>query len=105
MYVAIRGLPRGNHGNHTIANVCTLIQEVAIQEKKLYSIASTFGSVFCEILSINFVFVSLHSGLAGGEENGRRGYQLTFAIAYIRVRYDVMITSSVGERFSAGFGV
>ena len=103
MYVAIRGLPRGNHGNHTVANVCTLIQEVAIQEKKLYSIALNFGSVFREILSINFV--SRHSGLAGGEENGRRGYQLTFAIAYIRVRYDVMVTSSVGEHFSAGFGV
>ena len=31
-------------------------------------------------------------GLAGGEENGRRGYQMTFAIAYIRVSYDVVMT-------------
>jgi alkyldihydroxyacetonephosphate synthase len=50
---------------------CTLLlegtsQEVAMQERKLYDIASRYG------------------GLAGGEENGRRGYQMTFAIAYIR---------------------
>lgn len=26
------------------------------------------------------------SGLSGGEENGRRGYMMTFVIAYIRVK-------------------
>jgi alkyldihydroxyacetonephosphate synthase len=50
---------------------CTLLmegtaEEVAIQERMLYDIASKFG------------------GLAGGEENGRRGYRMTFAIAYVR---------------------
>jgi len=41
-------------------------QDVPIQEKKVYSIATKFG------------------GLAGGEENGKRGYFLTYMIAYIR---------------------
>ena len=30
-------------------------------------------------------YVNLLRGIAGGEENGRRGYLLTFSIAYIRV--------------------
>ena len=42
-------------------------QEVAIQEKKL-----------------NAIGVSL-KGIPAGEHNGKRGYQLTFVIAYIRV--------------------
>lgn len=41
-------------------------EEVSSQEKKIYDIAAKFG------------------GLAGGEDNGRRGYMMTFAIAYIR---------------------
>ncbi|XP_011313795.1 alkyldihydroxyacetonephosphate synthase [Fopius arisanus] len=41
-------------------------QEVANQEKKIYSIAKEFG------------------GLAAGDTNGERGYILTFVIAYIR---------------------
>ncbi len=28
-----------------------------------------------------------HGGIPGGENNGKRGYQLTFVIAYIRVRF------------------
>ena len=31
------------------------------------------------------------SGLSGGEENGRRGYMMTFVIAYIRVRKEKMM--------------
>jgi len=42
-------------------------QEVAIQEKKL-----------------NAIGVSL-KGIPAGEHNGKRGYQLTFVIVYIRV--------------------
>ncbi len=50
---------------------CTLVfegsaDEVAAQEQMVYSIARR------------------HGGLKGGAENGRRGYQLTFGIAYIR---------------------
>ena len=41
-------------------------QEVAAQEARLYNICKAFG------------------GLPAGEENGRYGYRLTFAIAYIR---------------------
>ncbi|XP_071788558.1 alkyldihydroxyacetonephosphate synthase, peroxisomal-like [Asterias amurensis] len=41
-------------------------EDVASQEKKVYTIASQFG------------------GLAGGEDNGQRGYNLTYAIAYLR---------------------
>lgn len=41
-------------------------QEVDMQEKRVYEIAAKFG------------------GLAAGEENGLRGYMLTFVIAYIR---------------------
>lgn len=41
-------------------------QDVPIHEKKVYAIATKFG------------------GLAGGEENGKRGYFLTYMIAYIR---------------------
>jgi len=42
------------------------LSEVEQQEKRLYAIASKFG------------------GVKGGEENGRRGYFLTYMIAYIR---------------------
>jgi alkyldihydroxyacetonephosphate synthase len=50
---------------------CTLLfegtrAEVAAQERAIYRLAAA------------------HGGLAGGAENGRRGYALTFAIAYIR---------------------
>ena len=50
---------------------CTLLfegsaAEVAAQEKAVYALASR------------------HGGAKGGAENGRRGYALTFAIAYIR---------------------
>ena len=41
-------------------------EEVSFQEKGLYGLARNYGA------------------LAGGAENGRRGYRLTFAIAYIR---------------------
>jgi alkyldihydroxyacetonephosphate synthase len=50
---------------------CTLVfegsrQEVAHQQRALYAIAAR------------------HGGMKAGGENGRRGYQLTFSIAYIR---------------------
>ncbi len=50
---------------------CTLVfegtrDEVRAQEKQTYAIAKR------------------HGGIAGGSENGKRGYQLTFAIAYLR---------------------
>jgi len=50
---------------------CTFVfegnsEEVRIQEKSVYSIASRYG------------------GMKAGSENGERGYQLTFGIAYIR---------------------
>ncbi|MCH2170816.1 FAD-binding oxidoreductase [Myxococcota bacterium] len=50
---------------------CTLVfegtaDEVRLQEKRLYAIAKR------------------HRGMKGGAANGERGYQLTFAIAYIR---------------------
>ncbi|XP_074653203.1 alkyldihydroxyacetonephosphate synthase, peroxisomal-like [Tubulanus polymorphus] len=41
-------------------------EEVQAQEKRVYEIAANFG------------------GLPGGEDNGMRGYMLTFVIAYIR---------------------
>lgn len=41
-------------------------EEVSTQEKRVYSIAMDYG------------------GLAAGEENGQRGYNLTYAIAYLR---------------------
>ncbi|XP_071505794.1 alkyldihydroxyacetonephosphate synthase, peroxisomal-like [Diadema antillarum] len=41
-------------------------EEVAAQEKRVYAIAANFG------------------GLASGEDNGQRGYMMTYAIAYIR---------------------
>jgi alkyldihydroxyacetonephosphate synthase len=40
--------------------------EVAYQEKHIYELAKKYG------------------GIAGGETNGKRGYMLTYAIAYIR---------------------
>jgi alkyldihydroxyacetonephosphate synthase len=50
---------------------CTLVfegtrTEVARQQRELYRIAARFG------------------GMKAGSENGRRGYQLTYSIAYIR---------------------
>ncbi len=41
-------------------------EDVKRQEKQVYSLAKSFG------------------GMKAGEENGKRGYQLTFGIAYIR---------------------
>lgn len=51
--------------------VCTIVfegsrREVAEQQRAVYSIASR------------------HHGMKAGKENGRRGYQLTYSIAYIR---------------------
>ena len=37
------------------------------------------------LLLMTFFLLYTNSGIPGGEENGRRGYQLTFVIAYIRV--------------------
>ena len=61
-----------------IAKICvaTIVmegspQEVAIQEKKLNAIGIQF------------------QGIPAGEHNGKRGYQLTFVIAYIRVFYSL----------------
>lgn len=54
-------------------------EEVAQQAKRLYNVASEF------------------EGVVGGEENGRYGYRLTFAIAYLRdlgMEYGV-----IGESF------
>jgi alkyldihydroxyacetonephosphate synthase len=50
---------------------CTIVfegskEEVSAQQKRTYALARK------------------HGGLAGGASNGRRGYQLTFGIAYIR---------------------
>jgi alkyldihydroxyacetonephosphate synthase len=58
---------------------CTLVfegsaDEVADQERMLYRIAKA------------------HGGMKAGEENGRRGYQLTYGIAYIR---DFVMTQHV----------
>ncbi|VDK59849.1 unnamed protein product [Gongylonema pulchrum] len=53
--------------------------EVAAQEAKLNAIAAKFG------------------GLSGGEKNGKYGYRLTFAIAYLR---DLGLEFSImGESF------
>jgi alkyldihydroxyacetonephosphate synthase len=63
---------------------CTLLfegsaDEVAAQERSVYRLAAR------------------HGGMKAGAENGRRGYQLTFAIAYIR---DFMMRHWViGESF------
>jgi len=55
-------------------------EEVKQQEKKVYEIAGSFG------------------GLPGGEENGMRGYMLTFVIAYIRdIGFDYYVVSESFE--------
>ena len=60
---------RGFEAERMVA--CTLLvegsrDEVAAQERSVYALASA------------------HGGMKAGAENGERGYQLTFAIAYIR---------------------
>ena len=47
----------------------------------------------------------LISGLAGGEDNGRRGYMMTFAIAYIRVSNDIIVTSLLWVHTGTGSGI
>jgi alkyldihydroxyacetonephosphate synthase len=42
-------------------------EAVKLQEQQVYDVAKK------------------HGGIPGGEENGKRGYMLTFVIAYIRV--------------------
>ncbi len=58
---------------------CTLLfegsaEEVAAQQRRVYRLAKQ------------------HGGMKGGSENGERGYQLTFSIAYIR---DFMLTHHI----------
>lgn len=67
-------IDRLNELDHTKICVATMIlegslQEVAIQEEKLEAIGVFF------------------QGIPAGEQNGKRGYQLTFVNAYIRVSY------------------
>ncbi|GAB6029196.1 hypothetical protein CHUAL_004969 [Chamberlinius hualienensis] len=53
-------------------------KDVEIQEKRIFEIAQRFG------------------GFSAGEENGRRGYMLTYVIAYIRdlaLRYSIVAES------------
>jgi hypothetical protein len=57
------------------------VKEVAIQEEKLNSIG-----------------IQYH-GIPAGENNGKRGYQLTFVIAYIRVRIFVLVLSLLRSKF------
>ena len=33
-----------------------------------------------------YLVIIMYRGIPGGEENGKKGYMLTFVIAYIRVR-------------------
>jgi len=37
------------------------------------------------VIVVVVVVVTVHRGMPGGEENGQRGYMLTFVIAYLRV--------------------
>jgi alkyldihydroxyacetonephosphate synthase len=60
---------KGFEANRMVA--CTLLfegteAEVSVQERGVYALASK------------------HAGMKAGPENGQRGYELTFAIAYIR---------------------
>ena len=59
------------------ANICYegSGQEVELQERTLNSIAEAF------------------KGVAGGEESGKYGYMLTFAIAYLRVIFYHLVVS------------
>ena len=38
-----------------------------------------------------YLVIIMYRGIPGGEENGKKGYMLTFVIAYIRVRTRVVI--------------
>ena len=42
------------------------------------------------------MFVYANRGIPGGEENGERGYMLTFAIAYLRVCFASILLSDSG---------
>ena len=56
-------------------------KEVAVQEEKLTGIGLEF------------------QGIPAGEHNGKRGYQLTFVIAYIRVRLSIYCGSELSWLF------
>lgn len=61
---------------------------MAIQEKRIYELAAKFGYIILRTIATNvyyLIFLVSFRGIPGGEENGRRGYLLTFAIAYMRV--------------------
>ena len=65
-------------------------EEVINQENRVYAIAKQFGYLinllkYCiKTIIIKLMEFNYLSGLAGGEENGEKGYMLTFAIAYLR---------------------
>ena len=39
----------------------------------------------CEYFMLPYLVIIMCRGIPGGEENGKKGYMLTFVIAYIRV--------------------
>ena len=59
-----------------------ILQEVSTQEQRLYSIAAKYGYGY---LYNSITIIIFNRGIPGGEENGKKGYMLTFVIAYIRV--------------------
>ncbi len=53
----------------------------------IFSFTSQWPVLCCVI-----VCVCVFRGLAAGEDNGQRGYMLTFVIAYLRVCYEAPYT-------------
>ena len=49
------------------------------------------GIIYIINIILPYLVIIMCRGIPGGEENGKKGYMLTFVIAYIRVRMRVII--------------
>ena len=58
----------------------------------VYDLAYKYGYELSPLCAVLYYFIHIIiincRGIPGGEENGRRGYAMTFVIAYVRVSID-----------------
>ena len=82
---------------------------MSTQEQRLYDIASKYGYSVCVCVCVRvwscanacyipYLVIIMDRGIPGGEENGKKGYMLTFVIAYIRVSVCVCVCVCVCVR-------
>ena len=63
-----------------------------IHKSSVYmTLLPNMGIIYIINIILPYLVIIMCRGIPGGEENGKKGYMLTFVIAYIRVRMRVII--------------